>query len=43
MTLITTYMNLFNVYIDAQKVIQGAILLMVIIADKYFANKEIKV
>ena len=43
MNLITTYMNLFEVYIDAQKVIQGAILLMVIIADKYFENKEIKV
>lgn len=43
MTLITTYMNLFNVYIDAQKVIQGAILLLVIIVDKYFANREIKV
>lgn len=43
MTLITTYMNLFQVYIDAQKVIQGAILLLVIMADKYFENKEIKV
>ena len=43
MTLITTYMNLFNVYIDAQRVIQGCILLFVIIMDRYFANKEIKV
>lgn len=43
MTLITTYMNLFNVYIDAQKVIQGSILLLVIIIDRYFENKEIKV
>lgn len=43
MTLITTYMNLFNIYIDVQKIIQGSILLLVIIADKYFANKETKV
>lgn len=43
MTLITTFMNLFNIYIDAQRVIQGSILLFVIIMDRYFANKEIKV
>lgn len=43
MTLITTYMNLFNVYIDAQRVIQGAILLLVIVFDRYYENKEIKV
>lgn len=41
--LITTFMNLFNIYIHVQTMVQGFILLAILISDKYFANKKIKV
>lgn len=41
--LITTFMNLFNIYIHVQTMVQGFILLAILISDKYFANKRIKV
>lgn len=41
--LISTFMNLFNIYIHVQTMVQGFILLAILISDKYFANKRIKV
>lgn len=43
MVLITTVMNLFNIYVNVQTLIQGMILLAIVISDKYFINKNIKV
>lgn len=43
MVLITTFMNLFNIYINVQTLIQGIILLVIIVSDKYFVNRKIKV
>lgn len=43
MVLITNFINLFNVYVNVQKIIQGLILVIIIISDKYFVNRHIKV
>lgn len=43
MYLIFNVMSLFNVYVNVQSIIKGMIVLAIVVADKYIANKNKKV
>lgn len=43
MNLIFNIMSMFNIYVNIQNLIKGAILLSIVIADKYIENKDKKI
>lgn len=43
MNLIFNVMSMFNIYVNIQNLIKGAILLIIVVADKYIENKNRKI
>ena len=43
MNLIFNIMSMFNIYVNIQNLIKGAILLIIVVADKYIENKDKKI
>lgn len=43
MNLIFNIMSMFNIYVNVQNLIKGAILLVIVVADKYIENKNKKI